>query len=281
MRVGITKSAVAGLACVAAANGAHAHDAWIEARRTGDGEVSLAFRIGHAGENEPWTARPDRVSGFVSHGLDGIADLQARLGRADQTVPLLIPFAPDAVHVVTINSFRAFIELEADRFNAYVEEEGITPIAVARAASGSFSLPGTELYSRHLKAIVPAMSGECLPQRVSRPTGQRLEILPVDGTIGPDGEPMLTVEVRYLGIPAEGVTLHVNDIAAGEATATPLTGPDGRAEITLPDTNAWYVHAAWSEKLALAERGADYVTAFASLSILSDGVSNRVCIAPG
>lgn len=280
MRTRLMKCAVAGLACIAVADGALAHDAWIETNRTETGEISLAFRIGHAGESEPWTARPDRVSGFVSHGQSGITDLQARLGRADQTAPLLIPFAPDATHVVTVNSFRAFIELEAEKFNAYVEEEGITPIAVARAASGSFNLPGTELYSRHLKAIVPALSGECLPQRVSQPTGQRLEILPVDGTIGANGEPMLTVEVRYLGVPAEGVTLHVNDIVAGEATATPLTGPDGRAEITLPDTNAWYVHAAWSEPLAMPERGADYVTAFASLSIMPGGTSNRICIAP-
>lgn len=277
----VQKLVLTALTSVLMAPAALAHDAWIEASRADEAPetVEIGFFIGHAGENDTWPAYPDRVSGFTSASQDGVRDLQGLLSREDRTGPLAVTLDTDKSHILTVNTFRVFIELETEKFNAYAEEEGITPIIRTRAAAGTFNTPGTELYSRHLKTVIPATGAACLSAAVARPLGQRLEIIPVDAATGDDDTPLLTVEVRYLGEPIAGVTLHMNDIVAGEATAKPLTDEAGRATLVLPTSHAWYVHAAWSEPLPAPEQGADFLTAFASLSIMTQNGSNAVCIA--
>jgi len=256
-----------------------AHDAWIEPEitQTKDGALlSLPFYIGHAGSADDYSVKADLVSSFFTFGPTGISDNLLAVAQQSPASTITLDAPQSGTHIYSLNNFRSYIELEADKFNDYAKEEGITPIIRDRAAKGLFNTDGKESYSRHLKTIVNYDNDACFGPNAQRSVGQLLEIIPLS-TAGAGDAQTLTVEVLYRGAPTAGVTLHMNDIDAGGATALIKTDAKGQAVLPLPTDHKWYIHAAWAQAVSPARDGADYLTAFTSLSIAQTTPNAKLC----
>ena len=266
------------LACMTSIS-ALAHDAWIETdigQAKAPQSANLSFYIGHAGEADKYLIGADKLSSFYSLGPNGLTNHLSVTDSQTPTASLNMSFPDTGTHVVSLSTFRTYIELPADKFNDYATEEGITPILRARAAKGTFNDAGKELYSRHLKTIVNSNASGCLDRRAAQPVGQPLEIIPIAAKGGEDSQ-KLQVEVQYRGKATAGVTLHMNDIIAGEATQLLQTDKDGQAWLTLPKNHDWYVHAAWSEAVQTDDNDADFLTVLASLSLAQHPSNPKIC----
>ena len=113
-----------------------AHDFWIEPatfRPDVGATVALALRVGQGFRGDPVPLQPDRVVKFVTIAPSGAETSAAGVpgrdpaGRARITEPGYV--------LVAYRSNPASLELPADKFEAYLKEEGLEKIIEARAAT--------------------------------------------------------------------------------------------------------------------------------------------------
>ena len=146
------------VALLTSSGSAYAHDFWIEPARfhaDAGSVLSLHLRVGDHGHGEPVARNPNRLSSFVLVDGEGSRPVPGRDGADPAGVVRL----GSGASVIGYRSHPAFIELEANAFEAYLREEGLERILELRRELGEADAPGRERYSRCAKAIVQAGDG--------------------------------------------------------------------------------------------------------------------------
>jgi len=152
LRKSKAKLLAAGAAVLALAAPLFAHDFWIEPstfRPEVGATVGLSLRVGQGFRGDPVPLQPDKVVKFVTVSPSG-AETSATgvpgrdpAGRGRITEPGYV--------LVAYRSNPSSLELPADKFEAYLKEEGLEKIIEARAKRGDSAtnfqlLPGDRLY---------------------------------------------------------------------------------------------------------------------------------------
>lgn len=249
---------------------ASAHDFWVQPNtfRVGAGApASLTLQVGHGAERRRSPIRRDRIVQFVAAGPDGkrvdlLPDLH--LGEPSSDAVVSLPIAGTYVLALQTDN-RGESHLPADRFNAYLKTEGVTPAAEERARTGRSGAEGSERYSRVAKAIVQ-VGADGLYGEIIRPLGLPLEIVPEadPGALRPTG--ILPVRIFYDGRPLAGALLKLTDLAHDEAPLDARrTDKDGQASFSIPKAGAWLLSVVWTRPLP-PSASTDFETVFSSLS---------------
>jgi len=158
-----------------------------------------------------------------------------------------------------------FIELDAAKFEDYLQHEGLGAVVEWRRANGEAAKPGREHYSKYVKALgyVGAADGA-----FDQPAGLTLEFVPLKNpyTLAP-GE-RLPVRVLFRGQPKAGQAIALAHAApGGEVRKQTLGRTDERGEILVPVHGAglWKLHTIVMERKA--ERAqADWESFWASFT---------------
>ncbi len=247
-----------------------AHDFWIQPSRfvlPAPDTFTMLIYVGHAAARERWGLSADRVLLFNSIGPDGLIDRRDGLtlpnGRFDAVVKLDRPGS----YVLAFQSLPTTSDLPFLRFNDYVAQEGITPIAEHRRQLGTDRSNGRELYSRRAKAIVQVGPVDAAGiARVTRPVGLQLEIVPERHPNALQVGQPLPVRVYYNRRPLAGATVKLNNLDAdAKPVAIARTDASGRAMFALPARGQWQFNVVWAEPLT-GNPAADYRTIFSSLT---------------
>lgn len=260
-----------GLACAAVAGGAAAaHDFWIQPRsfwlKPGEA-TSLAVLVGHGADRQPWRMRLRRIVRFASTAPSGAeTDRRAALREGVGAPEAELGFAEPGEHVVVLETDDAFSSLPADRFQAYLREEGLTPALDSRRAAGAGAKVGTERYRRQAKALVQVGPPGRGPAPALRPQRLWLEILPEVDPYRPGRSTALPVRVLNAGRPLPGARVKLTDLGSDGVTAEQhATDREGRAVFHLPRRGAWEMGVVWTEPLH-DDPQADFHTTFATLT---------------
>jgi len=249
---------------------ASAHDFWIApgsySAQAGE-TTDLSIMVGHPEDQNSWSISPHRVVSLRSIGPSGISDRQNLISGSDAKEPMTLSFDSKGVHVMTIETTSAYSELEAEKFNDYLDEEGLTPIQIDRVSKRKMSEPGTEIYSRRGKTIVNVGElGESDPSYVTSPLGLTLEVVPTTNPLRlQDGE-NLSAHIYYRGQAMSGVNVKLVSLDTDKGqVASQKSDAEGKISFPKPETGNWMLHAVWSDPMEDTSR-ADYDTIFSSLS---------------
>jgi uncharacterized GH25 family protein len=247
-----------------------AHDFWmaptayqIDAPAT----VPVSVMIGHPQDHMYWPVDADRVIAFRSLDKNGVTDQQASIANYSQSSGLSVRLDGSGLHILTIETVRAFSELAAGKFEDYLDEEGLTAIKMDRVRRKMTEQPGTERYSRRGKTLLqvgPVTDADT--ELLRRPVGLTLEIIPMDHPLTwVDGE-ALDATVMFRGAPLGGASVELIDLSDD---ATPpsraVTQADGTVSFDYPGAGSWMFHVVWGNRSTLSPE-ADYNTFFSSLS---------------
>ena len=229
-----------------------AHDYWIEpspARLAKAGTTVLRLQVGepfHPDEERVW--QPEKTTRFVRFDAKGEHDLAK--GLVAGAAPLgTIELPSDGLHLLVMERAPATIELDAAKFTAYLEEEGLDHVITERRKRGEEAKPGRERYRRSLKALVRVGAAKDAVATTVVDAGQQtIELVPHgDPTLATSASGAavpfdLVVEARFRGEPLAGLALHANhvDHAAG---ALVRTDAKGLATIRIDAEGAWIVTA--------------------------------------
>jgi len=263
-----------GLVCVA---DAYAHDFWIQPRAFSlepSAVMHLTMMVGHAHEPERSQIASRRVTRFVVVSPTGEEiDLREQLHArgAAEDVSLRLDVAGTYVVMIETDAAARSV-LAADRFNAYLESEGLTPALEQRVRDGRINMPGTEQYSRRAKALVQVGPPDGRAQSaVTQPLGARLEIVPMENPYASPRPTALPVRVVFEGQPLAGALVAMSQLHhGGEPSQTLLTDANGRASFIMPMSGDWLLTVAWTKPLPKSA-DVDFETVFSSLTFTALG----------
>ncbi|MCI0366675.1 MAG: DUF4198 domain-containing protein [Phycisphaerales bacterium] len=235
------------LVALACFNVALAHDFWIEPSTFWSKVqdlIEVRLRVGHVGEGEPVARNAQRIEKFIVAGPSGQNDVPGQDGK--DPAGLMRP-AEDGLHVLGYRSNHASIELEAEKFEAYLKEEGLDRIIELRKERGETAEKAREIYSRCAKALVqigekPAGASESAfpPDRM---LGFQLELVaqkcPFD--LKPGDE--LPLQLLFDSKPCEGVLIAAKNHQHPHGAVSARTDKDGKAALKITSAGPWLITA--------------------------------------
>ena len=182
----------------------------------------------------------------------------------DSTSLLSLALGAPGTYVVGVSTRAREIELRAEDFNAYLEEDGIPDVLDARRRDNELGKAARERYSKHVKAVLQV--GQRRSNDFNVVLGYPAEVVPLENpyTIGRGGP--LRVRCLVDGRPVASQMVLWGGEASGKTLAqrSTRTGPDGVAQVTLDAAGRWYVKFVYMVRAT--ERGVDYQSKWATLT---------------
>ena len=247
------------LSALAASASAHAQFLLPTNQVNDDGHMLVQFRVGHAGEFNPWPHGLKQVAALRDFAPDGVHNLLQYVAAATVAVPAAQP----GTHVIALESYRSTSTLPANRFNAYVEKEGLRAIADFRRVKGQTEQPGREHYSRRAKTLV--QTGTTLSDHVTSPVGLMLEITPLTHPLAMEKADELTLLVEYRGQPLANAKVSMELLTVeGLPRLSTTTDARGHVRFAIPATGTWKFTTVWGEHKEHDE--VEFETIFSSLT---------------
>lgn len=216
-----------------------AHDLWIEPTTFSPkpGQiVGVRLRVGENLLGDLLPLVPALVNQFI---VEDAADRKPVVGLRGAEPAGVLRAAMPGLLVIGYRSNRSTIELEADKFNQYLKEEGLEAIAALRARRNETDASAREFYSRCAKSLV--LSGSPSEAIGDRPLGFPLELVaernPYTISAGQDLPVRLTYESRPL---AGALVVAMNSLNPAEKQAA-RTDANGRVRFRLRPGGMWLV----------------------------------------
>lgn len=246
-------------ALVLGASGLAAHDFWVEpstfAPAPGQ-RVALGLWSGDRFTGEPVPRYAERLARFVVRGPEGELPVDGVEGV--HPAGFITPRVPGP-HRVVFETRPRLLTLAAERFEAYLREEGLERIVALRAERGESALPGRESYRRCAKSLLAVGGGG----PVDEPSGCPLELV-IEGPRPAAGG--LAVRLLFGGAPLAGARVAALRRGADGPALAARSDADGRAVLAVEAPGVWLLKAVHMERAPEAA-AADWQSWWASLTL--------------
>lgn len=229
----------------AASLSALAHEFWIDTSPpapAAGAPVSMTLRVGefYTGELVGITSAHAVSLHALSAGMDD--DLTSKVPTGSMLPALRLSFARAGSHLLAYESHPSQVVLAADKFHAYLHDEGLDWVIRQREAAGTAATPGRERFRRSAKALLK-VGGES-DGASTRVTGQRMEIIPLEDPLARAPGATLRFQLRFEGQPRPGVLVKAWHKQGGQITTIRSTSDaQGQFELTLPFAGRWMLSA--------------------------------------
>jgi hypothetical protein len=148
-------------------------------------KVYLRFQVGEDYTGENWQGNRDKVNMLRATSNNYQIDLVPVMGTASGDSVRLDTIIYPGNYTITYYGKNSYIELEAKKFNAYLEDEGLLEALRFRTLAGQDTTTGRENYQRCAKTLIRIKSrmGKSDYLKTSfyvAPTGLPLDFVPLD-----------------------------------------------------------------------------------------------------
>lgn len=160
--------------------------------------VNVKFLVGENFDGENWNGNKDRINSLYFY-FGGVKDDISPQLTDDKGDSLQFALYDEGTAMLTFNSTNSYIELEPEKFNAYLQEDSLTDAIDFRKEHGQADSAGHEYYQRSVKTIIqvgPKMDKYCL-----QPTDLPLDIIPLTNPYILKQGDSLSVKVNFQGQP--------------------------------------------------------------------------------
>jgi len=182
-----------------------AHEFWLNPEKFffSKGETATIFlQVGENFEGSPWKGTITRLSLFSSFGEKQI---KPEIDTAKRSVKVTLE--NEGTNILVLQNKPSKIELDAEKFNAYLQEDGLDEILEYRKKNNQENSVGREIYERCAKLLLKV--GERSDKNFSRNTNLPLEILPLAnpyaGVFGKRKK--IHFKINFQGKPAGNLTI--------------------------------------------------------------------------
>lgn len=243
---------------------AQSHEFWLQPRKyvyaTGE-EMVVDFKVGENFQGEFWDMQLHKAVKLEMHNRTSTVDL---LKQVKTTVGknLSYKFMKAGTHLLTMQSNDAYIEMEADKFNDYLKEDGLENILDERTRTNTLNKPSKEFYTRFAKLLV--QSANIKDDVYKKRTGLRLEIIPDQNPYAITSGDYLQCQVLYEGKVSPHQLVKVWSFVGNRIFLQNIyTENDGTIKFPISSKGPWMVSTV---KMIHSEKeGADYHSLWASL----------------
>lgn len=226
-----------------------AHDFWIEPTTFFPAlgqTVGAKLRVGQDLVGDPVGRSAELIKEFVAVDSAGRRPLMGREGRDPAG---LARIDNGGLTIIGYNSNASHLELPAEKFNAYLKEEGLRVAPVSKS-------PVKDAFHRCAKALIQTGAGGA-----DRALGFPLEVVAEKNpyTLGPGGE--LPVRLIYEGKPLAGALVVAFNKMNPDEKQSVRSDAQGRARFRVDGNGMWLVKA-----VHIVPAGSDWRSYWASLT---------------
>lgn len=133
-----------------------AHEFWLQPHKfiykRGD-KATIKFMVGENFEGENWSGNKSKINFLTLHTSAGKTDLAPFISE-NKGDSLQLILQEEGTAMITYSGLNSYIELAADKFNAYLEEDGLREAIEYRQQHHEADSMGRELYQRSVKTIL-------------------------------------------------------------------------------------------------------------------------------
>ena len=227
-----------------------AHEFWFtpiaSPQAVGD-TVNLRLEVGEffTGEAAGFSISSTRTLRHYSSGQP-MQDLRPFLPADEPEAEVALALDTPGTHLLVYDSTPQHITLEADKFHAYLHDEGLDFVKTQREQAGTAHQPAHERYQRHIKTLIAV---DAAPQAVQAldPTyavraGQRLELTPLRNPLALASGEALPISILFDKQPLAGALVkawhkHNGQLVMIRAT----TSTQGEVTFNLPYAGDWMI----------------------------------------
>lgn len=159
---------------------------------------ALTFYVGEDFMGEVWENRKERtlkLTHFTGKNQKDLTDLAIKSDTDD----IVLSFANEGTHLLAMESKNSFIALDAEKFNAYLIDDGIDNIYELRKKNGDLDKPSQELYRRCSKTLIQVGAKTGKTFKIN--TGMPLEIIPLQNPYTAKMGDIMIAKVLFNGKP--------------------------------------------------------------------------------
>jgi len=243
------------------APGAHAHDFWIEAspfRAAAPRTVDISLHVGTdmVGDTQPNIAEWYRDFSYVHAGAR-----REMPGLTGDDPAGRLPARAPGLYLIGYENVPDYAELDAERFQSYLREEGLEWVIAQRRAIGAEEQPAREFYQRCVKSLVRIGTVAPSAAQLQYNFGYRLEMLPQNS---PFASERLQVRILFEGKPVEGLLVTAFRKQQPQQRSTARTDAAGLAEVDIAQPGTWLVKTVHMRPYP--DDSADWISYWGSLS---------------
>lgn len=199
----------------------------------------MGFMVGENFEGELWDLKKNKIEKLELSHLNKNIDLRPQV-KTDAKEKLRYKFVEDGTYLLSMQSNRAYVELEAEKFNNYLNEDGLENVLDIRTKTNTLDKPSKEFYSRYLKLLVQA--GNKTDDTFKKKTGMRIEIIPNQNPYLLKSGDYLQCFVLFDGKPSAHQLVKVwNKIGNTTFQQNNYTENDGTIKFPISSKGTWMV----------------------------------------
>lgn len=239
------------------------HEFWLEPMnfKIKPGEaIAIDFKVGENFTGQAWDVLKgiDKMQLFENKAIQ---DLKANVPSV-KGAKLKITLSNEGTKVFAMKSNASFIELDADKFNSYLKEDGLENIYDWRVKNKQENLGAKEFYSRYSKLIVQV--GDKLDDTWKSDVGHRLEIIPSQNPGSLKSGDYMSCKIVYEGQAVSHIQVKVWGHVGNKIFLQNIYSEiDGSIKFPISANGPWMVSAVKMEKSK--KPGADWESSWASL----------------
>lgn len=252
-----------------------AHDFWIEPTTffpTVGAIVGVRARVGDGFLGDPVPRDSTLLDALVVETGSG---RQPLVGRDGSDPAGMMRIASPGLHVVGYLGKPSRLELAADKFNAYLAQEGLDAVAATRARLNQTRQGARELFIRCAKTLV--LSGGADTSQRDRTLGCDLELVAERNPYALESGQALPLTLSFQGRPVQGALVVAINRARPSEKVTARSDESGRVRLTLPMGGQWLIKSVHMVA-APAGTNADWASYWATLTF---DLPQRATSAPG
>ncbi len=241
-----------------------AHEFWLRPRKfrfkTGE-EMRVDFVVGEQFTGEYWDLQRHKVEKLILYGGGAEKNMvkQVKISKGDN---LMTKLEKEGTYMLALESNDAYLELDGEKFNAYLKEDGIEDILSERTQQETLDQPSKEYYKRYAKLLVQAGSSpdDSYRKRADFP----FEIVPLANPYALKVGDYLQCRLYWNGRPSAHTMMKVWSHVGNRIFLQNIySEDDGTITFPLSSGGPWMVSAV---KMVHAEKpGADYQSYWTSL----------------
>ncbi len=241
-----------------------AHEFWLQPKKfrykIGE-EMKVDFMVGENFTGEFWDLKRHKALKVEMHSGAVVKNLLKDV-KPSEGNNLAYKFDKEGTHLLVMESNNAYIEMEANKFNEYLKEDGIDNILADRMKSNQLDKPSKEHYRRFSKLLV--QSGGKTDDTFRKRAGFRYEIIPLSNPYALKTGDYLECRLLWDNKPAPHTMVKVwNHIGDRSFLQDIYTEDDGTIKFPISSQGPWMVSAV--KMIASEEKDADYQSLWTSL----------------
>jgi uncharacterized GH25 family protein len=219
-----------------------AHEFWLQPDKfiykKGD-KATIKFMVGENFEGENWSGNRSKINFLILSNNGSKTDLSPLItDKIGDSLQFIIP--GEGTNMIVYNGLNSYLEQAADKFNAYLEEDGLRETIEYRRDHHVTDSAGREVYQRSVKTIL--QSGDKYDSSYKEPTTLPLDIIPLKHPYLVTDKQKMQVKVLFNKKPLADQLIKVWH-REGDQTLMEelLTDQDGMASFRIKRSGRWMV----------------------------------------